>query len=475
MCRSIRASIALLVITTSSLACGNSTTGGTSAQSCVPGKVDACPCGDGNESTQTCTPEGIWGPCQGCPDGAASDVVDLDGAGMDGAGPADASPQDANAMDAASSLDVESPADAVDFGDGVLVTQDISSDVVATQSCTPCGYGVLKGLVCSPSEQIFVANAKVSLTFIDCDGKTKQISTYTDSEGAYLFPKIPCGKHKAVVTAGSFETSFNVNVKPGTVRDITGVGQKLCFKANAAKIAVFWGQWDHQHKLLDKLGFKYTWYNFEWEYFNDVNPKDIDAVKVLRNPAALSQFDIIFFNCGSAAQSYVHMFPDIAKNLKAFVLGGGSLYASDLSWAWIEGAFPNAIDFYGTNDLPSAPSNDGPQQVEGNQTAPATIIDPALAAYVGVSVFKSHYGPGPLVAVSGAGPGTTVHVNTVVQIKNLNKKGILDPDTVPYSGPAVLSSQPAPGAGRLLYTTFHNDEQADAVMLKLLHYLVFLL
>ncbi len=46
----------------------------------------------------------------------------------------------------------------------------------------------------------------------------------------------------------------------------------------------------------------------------------------------------------------------------------------------------------------------------------------------------------------------------------------------PFAGPVVLSHQPAvPGAGRVVYTTFHNDEQADKLMVKILNYLVFLL
>ena len=170
------------------------------------------------------------------------------------------------------------------------------------------------------------------------------------------------------------------------------------------------------------------------------------------------------------------MFPEIGKNLKDFVHNGGSLYASDLSWAYIEVAFPDAIDFYGKLDLPSGPSNDGPQVVVGNQSVPATIKDAAMAQLVGVTTFTAKFGPGPLIAVAAAGEGTTVHVTGVTQIENKNKKSLFDPDTLPYVGPVVLSHQPAvAGAGRVVYTTFHNDEQADKLMVKILNYLVFLL
>jgi hypothetical protein len=48
-------------------------------------------------------------------------------------------------------------------------------------------------------------------------------------------------------------------------------------------------------------------------------------------------------------------------------------------------------------------------------------------------------------------------------------------DNTTWKGPLVVSFQPSSTSGRVVYTTFHNDEQADAIMLKILYYLVFLL
>ena len=162
------------------------------------------------------------------------------------------------------------------------------------------------------------------------------------------------------------------------------------------------------------------------------------------------------------------------------MLGGGSIYGSDLAWAVLEAPFPDAVDFYGNTDLPFAPSNDGPQVVAGNQSAPATIKDAVLANYVGTSTFTSKYGPGPLIAIQGPGAGTTVHVTTLVKIENpaYSAGGFPPPpEFINFAGPAVVSFQPPgqPKAGRVVYTTFHNDEQADALMQKILNYLVFLL
>lgn len=442
--------------------------GGTAAPKCVPGKAEVCPCGGGASGVQTCNSTGTYEPCLCGSAGADSKTSgDLPSSVGDSAG-GDA----ATAETSTGAAD----GDALQSGDGVQVSNDIAAGADVSAACQPCGYGSLKGLICAPSEQIYVSGATVTLTLTDCDGTVKQVSTTTDQNGAYSFDQLPCGKHDAHVSKGPFKAKYWVNITTGKETNLTGIGQKLCFAANAAKIAVLWGQWDHQHKLLDKLGFKYTYYNFEYEYFKDVDPKTIEAVQLLRDYNQLKQYQIVFFNCGSAAMNYANMFPEIAKNLKDFVHNGGSIYASDLAWAYVEAAFPDAIDFYGSKDLPAGPSNDGPQVVVGNQSVPATIKDAALAQLVGVSTFTAKYGPGPLIAVQAAGQGTTVHVTAVTKIENKNKTGPFDPAELPFAGPVVLSHQPAvPGAGRVVYTTFHNEEQPDALMTKVLNYLVFLL
>ena len=453
------------------LGCSTPNEGGAGAVAqCVPGKVESCACPGGSSGVQTCADNGKFGACA-CVAGIgdASTVSDAKLADLA------AEIAGSGAQDAADGGEPAST-DGLQSGDGLVVSSDIPADAVASQACAPCGYGSLKGLICAPSDQIYVNGATVTLTVTDCDGSVKQVTTTTDKDGNYSFDKLPCGKHTAYVTKGAFKAQYWVNIKIDQETNLTGIGQKLCFAATAAKIAVFWGQWDKQHKLLDELGFKYTYYNFEYEYFNNIDPKTIEAVQVLRDYDKLKQFQVLFFNCGSAAMKYVDMFPEIAKNLKDFVLNGGSIYASDLAWAYVEAAFPDAIDFYGKTDLPSGPSNDGPQVVVGNQTVPATIKDAALAQIVGTATFSAKFGPGPLIAVDQAGQGTTVHVTGLTQIENKNKKGPFDPDHIPFAGPVVLSHQPAvTGAGRVVYTTFHNDEQADALMLKILNYLVFLL
>ncbi|NUN14860.1 MAG: carboxypeptidase regulatory-like domain-containing protein [Myxococcales bacterium] len=438
---------------------------------CEAGRVIQCPCPTGELATQTCLSDGTaWGVCGPC----GADLAD--GAGWSG-GVVDSTageiPHDSTTSDSGTPfVDQVGGFDATTVDIGTISDGVVSNDMIAKPPCTPCGYGSVKGIVCSPSEQVFVTNATVTISAIDCDGKTTTLQTVSGADGSYYFPSVPCGLHKVYVVAGSFTNDYTIEVQTDKATDISGVGKKQCFKAGIVPIAVFWGQWDHQHDLLELLGFDYTWFDFEWEYFNDVDPDDIEAVQVLRDPTKLAAFRILFFNCGSAALNYVHSYPEIKNNLKEFVLAGGSIYASDLSWAYIEAAFPDSFDFYGTDDLPSTPmASDGPQQAVSNVDVPATIVDPTLKQYVGVDSFVAKYGPGPLIAIEAPGPGAGVHVTGMVQFEGI---GAFSPNKKLIQ-PVVVSHVPAPGAGRVVYTTFHNDEQADAVMLKLLFYMVFLL
>jgi len=421
----------------------------TGVGSCVPGRQETCPCPGGGSGVQVCGEDGRWLTCDGCPAGEHDAISGDDDA------------TDAIAEDAAA-----------DTGPGFADVPVSSSDAVPgdapiAQTCDPCGYGSLRGVVCAPSRQIYIAQARVRIHVEDCEGNQMTLETVSGPDGGYYFPQVPCGQHRVYVDAGQFQTDFIVPIQAGHQTDITGAGLKQCFAADHVRIAAFWGQWDRMHMILDDLGLNYDFYNFEWEWYNDAHPDDIEALQILRDPARLAEYHILFFNCGSASLRWVNGFPEVRQNLRNFVLAGGSIYASDLAWAYVEGAFPDAIDFYGTNDLPSgAMASDGPQQVTSHQSVAATVEDPVLAQYIGAGSFTAYFGSGPLIAVEAPGPGTTVHVKGLVALEN--RSGLT-------GQPLVLSHHPGGSAGRAIYTTFHNDDQADELMRNILYYLVFLL
>ncbi len=450
------AAAAALLLTLASLGCSGSE-GDTGAARCVPGKQESCKCLDGREAVQVCDDEGRFLPCGPCP----ADLADADDV--------------TTSPDSAPSERDEGSTPGTDPGEAP------ATDVARTETCQPCGYGSLKGRVCAPSQQIYVANARVTIDTYDCEGKELHLETVTKGNGSYSFERVPCGDQKVKVEAGSFNTTFNVPIRTGQGSDITGVGTKLCFAANAANIAVFWGQWDEMHHLLGQLEVDYTFYNYKPDWEADTRPEEIEAVKLLLDPDRLAAYDILFFNCGSEYVDWVDQVPAIGENLKDFVHDGGSIYASDRAWALVEAAFPDAVDFWGNKELTQEVAHACGRSLCGFDTqrypdgvpVEATILDTTLISYLdGTSTFTAYYGSGPLVSVEGVPEGTTTHVQGLVK---LDEKQGLFKEYREEIQPVVVSFRPEPGAGSVVFTTFHNDDQADELMRRILYFLVFLL
>lgn len=373
-----------------------------------------------------------------------------------------------------------------DSGGDSVTPADTAKDTLkppdpTSGACSPCGTGSLRGLVCAPSEQVFVPQAKVTATGVGCDGQPSVSTTTTDKKGFYTFDALPCGAHTIDVVAGSFHTSYVVDIEAGTLSDVTGGAYKLCFKATSVNIAVLSGQWDHMQGILDEVGLLYDFYLLDPDACRqESDPADSPGLSLLRDPLALADYDIVLFNCGSAPVDCVERYPEVKANLKAFVLAGGSLYGSDRAWTFIEGPFPDAIDFFGKDELTNEVAHACGRSLCGFDTqkfpngvpVAATVTDGALAAYAGVTAFTATYGPGPLVAIDAVGPATVVHVwgNVPLDIPQS-----LVVDYTLAKEPLVVSHRPTPTSGRVVFTTFHNDEQADAVMKSILYYLVFLL
>jgi hypothetical protein len=362
-------------------------------------------------------------------------------------------------------------------GPEAVVGPDVSDAVADTGgNCQPCGYGSLKGRVCAPSQQVYVAGATVTIKTKDCSGEPLTLTATSNIEGVYQFDSVPCGMQTVEIKKGSFAHSFEVPITAGKLTDVSGADIKMCFAASAVSIAILWGQWDEMNDIVTRLGFAYDWFYFEDElYADDTDWETVEVVKMLRDPTWLGQYNILILNCGSAYQKWVVEFPDIVMNLQDFVLNGGSLYASDLAWIMEEKAFPDGIDFYG-EDEKGYMATDGPQVIDGNQDFDAFLVDADLASYVGGGKIQVHYGPGPLIAVAAAGEGTAVHAKALIK----QCQGLFDDCTsgvkLNEEQPVILSFQPGPTSGRVVFSGFHVDEQAEQEKYdKILYYMLFML
>jgi hypothetical protein len=155
--------------------------------------------------------------------------------GSGGAG-ADASEvSDTHETSTAGAPDSAEPSDAL--SDGLpdwLTPIDAEPDMGAPDTDTPpgeCGYGVIDGIICSPSDQVFVNGATVWVDATDCDGTPLHLEAISDGEGKYTLTGVPAGLHTVHVSKGTFSNQYAVQVEAGKTTDVSAVAYKACPKA----------------------------------------------------------------------------------------------------------------------------------------------------------------------------------------------------------------------------------------------------
>ncbi|HEY4223979.1 MAG TPA: carboxypeptidase-like regulatory domain-containing protein, partial [Myxococcota bacterium] len=240
--------------------------------------------------------------------------------------------------------------------DNVAVVAGQTVSVPSPATCEPAppppGSGTVSGRVCASDGTTWLAGATVQVTRADGTVTT----TTTDGNGAYTLVGVPVGAQTVDITKGSFSTSIQVNV---TADQTTVVPDDQCAITNpAVKIAVVTGEYDQVETVLGDLG---------------VNPSNITTydgadvptqwnTQLLDDFATLSQYDIVFFNCGLDDNPLVVFHdPTAIANLQQFVQNGGSVYASDWAFSLVETAWPNEIDFVGTDNVYDEFAGTGPK------------------------------------------------------------------------------------------------------------------
>lgn len=425
-------------------------------------------------SSSTATNESTLEACQDKQDNDGDGLVDCDDdecqiyvaclGGEDASGNADVIILPEAVGETASRVDSASD---TATGDNSVAESTPPEDVAPGKCC----YGSIKGIVCAPNQQVFVSLAIVSIDTEDCQGQPVHLQTISQVDGTYYFENVPCGMQPVHIEKGNFNHDFEVIIKENQLTDISGADMKMCFAAGGASIGIFWGQWDQMNEIVDRLGFYYDWFYYEDELYSE-NPdwEEVQGVQILRDLDALLEYNIVILNCGSAYKKWLKEFPEIVDNLHQWVLLGGSLYMSDLAWVVGEKAFPDAIDFWGEDDLEDA------QVIEPHSTFDAALIDAKLAEYVGAMNVKVYYDSGPLISVSAAGVGTTVHaIGHIKQCTSFLDSCITDVK-IDEDQPVLLSYEPGPGAGRVVYSGFHVEEQESQELYdKVLYYVLFLL
>ncbi len=300
----------------------------------------------------------------------------------------------------------------IDSNDALAPTQDI--DLIAHTSAGPCGD--IQGKICDLTMSGPVDGATV---YVDTPGG--RITTTTNANGDYVLTCVPVGGHNVHAEKGQWSTTFPATVNAYSTTVIPG---QQCLDPSSANVAVIYGEYDQMEQILATMSVPYDFY--------------MDTASLTQNATLLATYDIVFINCGW--DEFAGLTNTSRTNLSAFVANGGSLYASDWSYDIIEVLWPNAIDFHGDDTVRDAAQN------AGNFSGLVDITDASLSATLG--------GRTQIPITSCCTAMTTAGAGTTTYLEGARLGGMT-------AHPFMAGFAVTPTSGRVFYTDFHNNGQAD--------------
>lgn len=325
-----------------------------------------------------------------------------------------------------------------------------------------CGYGEVVGRVCSPNGSDWLFGVDVSIEATSCTGQTVVIQALTDNNGFYRLTNVPNGQHTLNITTGSFSTQIrSVPVNINETTDLTGQTTKTCLDRRSARIAVLTGVFDSYETVLESLGVTYSL--FEGDSASATSTRNGQAL--LLDSDALAEYDILIINSGE----WYRLFRDpsraadlnrMTNNLIFFVEEGGSLYVSDWAYYWIERTYADRVDFFGDDTV------EGPARI-GSQTTnlPVTVNSELFQNLLGATETTVSFSWPAWAAMTEAHPGkTTVHLTAA-------NAPLDNGQTIP-AAPMVISFQPTPTSGTVIFSSF-NASANDDLMNRVLRFLIF--
>ena len=318
---------------------------------------------------------------------------------------------------------------------------DIDSDVDADEG-DPDGPGdfdgSIRGRICDPGGG-WVVGAYVYTTYDSTgDGEhDARAEDETDENGAFELTGLPTDTDYAVFAIkGSFEAIFYVSVAGG----VTEIPEDECM-LEPPDIAVISGDYDHIEDIIASMGLEYTLYNGQFG--------STEYLGFLRDPAAMAEFDIIFLNCGISSD-WLYMYrEEVRLNIREFVDNGGSIYASDWAYYFVEVPFPLKIEFYGDD------STYGSAQIGAAGSVSASVLDPSMEIIIGSAMAEINFDLDMWVVMEEVGAGAEVLLQGDVPIWDVWGSAYL------YDVP--IAARFNIGEGRVLYTAFHNEHAATTL------------
>lgn len=300
--------------------------------------------------------------------------------------------------------------------------------------------GGVRGRICAPDGTSWVSGATIQITH--AEGLSE---TLTNGDGWFLLEGVPAGTYDLTVTKGSFSTVIEVVIQAAQVTDLP---VDECIQQGPTRIAVLSGDYDHIQTILGDL-------NLQYDLLNGIGP--VASVNFLRDPAAMANYDVIFFNCGMN-DAWLDHEAEIGNNLREFVTAGGSIYASDWAYYIVESSFRDQNTFHG-NDL-----EPGSAKVGEAGSVTANVLSPSMQQLLGSTTASLNYDLSQWAAMVDS-PLAEVLIEGQYTYRNGPFAGL-------QTRFAPLASRFDYGNGTVIYTSFHNEQQTTVDMHLLLQDIV---
>ncbi|WP_299122813.1 carboxypeptidase-like regulatory domain-containing protein [uncultured Winogradskyella sp.] len=308
--------------------------------------------------------------------------------------------------------------------------------------------------------------------------------TITDSEGNFTLTNLSSGDYELKISKGLFSSSQNVALDG--INDIFDIILDTIEITDLPNIAVVTGSWDHIEDVLYNIGLVnpvtqeplfdiidgngpfgrsnesshngHHKSNFSKTFNPQLEPNvDFDFGDLIESPALLSNYDIIFLNCGLNETK-----TDFSNNITQYIADGGLIYSTD--WAYV---YLNDITDNGNQYL----SFSNPYRSGDSLSTEAEILNPDLMDWLALNFNVTIENNSVIIDefLSGWQAVNTFDENTVIPW--LNGPVVYDD----ISEDKYLAYTFLHGDGGVLYSSFHTENQtSDATNVeRLMQYLVF--
>jgi hypothetical protein len=274
------------------------------------------------------------------------------------------------------------------------------------------GGATVSGTFHSPNGTVPVVGARITLASAPACAGT------TSGAGEFELRNVPAAPSTVTAEKGRF--SRTVPVTPGTP-------VAVLIEAGSISIAYVTGAYDAIQNVVGALGF---------------TPVEVLAADLAT--ADLSQYDALLFNCGMN-EDYYQDAPTLA-NIRTWVEAGGVLYASDWAAIYVDALYPGEVNYLAPNWY---------EGMDGVVTA--QVVDATLKTALGKDTAQINFNLGGWVVVDSISPGVTLLIRGPAVTYNVG--------TLPNK---PFAAQFVKGAGRVTYTSFHEEAQTTADMDTLL-------